>query len=250
MTEERTRLQKIVMIVIVAMIALFGVLNVVPFFNKGVVFHDSLLKKTTTSESVSYSGKAYGESIEITVTPSTDGKQTEVTFQIGNRYRDICTLERGLPSIKTEHGKTVEGIRISKNGRVMFDGGYDFDGSEYRTWYNKDGTMDMSRYIGFGYVGSDYWGSYETTSNSVMRFAQGPELVHRGHIGLYFMMVLLSLLLLLDVTHPTALFYMQHACDVRDPEPSDFYIAMQKVGWVIYPFFLLAGYIVTLRMLP
>ena len=64
------------------------------------------------------------------------------------------------------------------------------------------------------------------------------------------MLVLLSLLLLVDVTHPTALFYLQHACDVRDPEPSDFYLAVQRVGWVIYPVLLLIGYIIALRMLP
>ena len=48
---------------------------------------------------------------------------------------------------------------------------------------------------------------------------------------------------LLDVLFPTALFYINHACDVRDPEPSDFYITMQKASWAIYPCFLLGGYI-------
>ena len=55
---------------------------------------------------------------------------------------------------------------------------------------------------------------------------------------------------MLDVAFPTALFYLQHCCDVRDPEPSDFYLAMQKVSWAVYPFLLLLGYIWALRQFP
>ena len=63
------------------------------------------------------------------------------------------------------------------------------------------------------------------------------------------LMVLLTLLLMLDVAFPLALFKLQHMLDVRDPEPTDFYLGMQRVGWVIYPFLLLAGYIYTLTLL-
>ena len=77
-------------------------------------------------------------------------------------------------------------------------------------------------------------------------FARGPELTSRGSWGLYLLITLLTGLLALDVLFPKALFYMNHACDVRDPEPSDFYLAMQKVSWVVYPCLLLGGYIYVL----
>ena len=99
-------------------------------------------------------------------------------------------------------------------------------------------------------AGGDYWKTYETAPQSVMRFALEPELVCRGSFGIYMLLVLWTLLLLLDVNRPMALFRLQHCCDVRDPEPTDFYLAVQKVGWVLYPFLLLAGYIVALRTLP
>ena len=81
-------------------------------------------------------------------------------------------------------------------------------------------------------------------------FADGPALTARGSWGLYFIMVLFTLLVMLDVAFPRLLFYLQHCCDVRDPEPSDFYLAMQKVSWAVYPFLLLLGYIWALRQFP
>ena len=35
-----------------------------------------------------------------------------------------------------------------------------------------------------------------------------------------------------------------------DGEPSDFYLACQKAGWVVFPLLLLGGYCCALRMIP
>lgn len=72
----------------------------------------------------------------------------------------------------------------------------------------------------------------------------------RGSWMLYFTMLLFSGLLALDAAYPLALFRWQHMCDVKDPEPSDFYLEMQRAGWCIYPFLILIGYIIALRALP
>ena len=57
-------------------------------------------------------------------------------------------------------------------------------------------------------------------------------------------MLFSSALVALDAAFPRALFYIQHCCDVRDPEPSDFYLAMQRLGWVVYPVLILIGYLI------
>ena len=67
---------------------------------------------------------------------------------------------------------------------------------------------------------------------------------------LYFTMLLFSGLLALDAAYPLALFRWQHMCDVKDPEPSDFYLGMQRAGWCIYPILLLIGYNIALWTLP
>lgn len=246
MEEERTRFQKAILMLLAVMIVLFGILTGVSRAHKGVLFEETLLKVSVLPDGTVYSGKAHGEPVTVIVTPGS-GSATTVEFVIGDRFRDICSVEYPLADIRTEHGGTVPGIRILKNGAVLFEGGY--DGSEEYGWYDKDGAWKPMFNIGLQ-VGSDPWSGYETTALSVMRFAQGPDLTARGSWLLYFLMVFLTLLLALDVAFPTVLFYMQHCCDVRDPEPSDFYLAMQKVGWAIYPFFLLIGYSWALRQFP
>ena len=54
----------------------------------------------------------------------------------------------------------------------------------------------------------------------------------------------------LDVAFPMTLFRLQHMCDVRDPQPTDFYLTVQRLGWVVYPFLLGAGYLWALRLVP
>ena len=117
-------------------------------------------------------------------------------------------------------------------------------------WFDKDGEWDPGIYVTFSTSGEGLSAPEELSKGRIMYFLEGPEVVHRGSIGLYILMAALTLLLMLDVAYPLALFRLEHCCDVRDPEPSDFYLAMQKVAWVIYPFLLLAGYIYTLMFLP
>lgn len=80
--------------------------------------------------------------------------------------------------------------------------------------------------------------------------ASGPELTTRGSWMLYFVMVFFSGLLALDAAFPLTLFRLRYCCDVRDPEPSDFYLITQRIGWVVCFVLILFGYIWALRSLP
>lgn len=242
MTEERTRLQNIVLLILAAMIVVFGVLNVVSLFRKGVVFEETLLRIQTEADHTAYYGKVYGDEVTVTVRPA----ESQVEYVVEDRIHDVYTVEYPLEPIQTEYG-SVFGIRILKNDKILFEGGYDPD-QPHMQWYNKDGEWDPGIYVTFSTSGG-LSAPEELTRGNVMYFLEGPELVHRGSIRLYLLMVLLTLLLMLDVAFPLALFKLQHMLDVRDPEPTDFYLGMQRVGWVIYPFLLLAGYIYTLTLL-
>ena len=178
------------------------------------------------------------------------GNLTEVDFRIGNRIQDDCTLETGLPPIQAEQLGPVEHIRITKNDILLFEGGYD---PEYGMgWYDLDGNWDpFAMSVSYSSTaGDDYWEHYETDRGTILSFARGPQLVSRGSWMLYFTMLLFSGLLALDAAYPLALFRWQHMCDVKDPEPSDFYLEMQRAGWCIYPILLLIGYNIALWVLP
>ena len=251
--EERSKLQKIVLIALAAMAVVFALLTLFLHMRKGVEFEDGFLGLSdgaAGSAVTAYTGKLRGEKVEITVNRAAGENLTEVVFQIGDRIRDVCTLETGLPPIQAEQLGPVEHIRIMKNDQMLFEGGYDPEHD--MGWYDLDGNWDpLAMSVSYGStVGDDYWDHYETGAETILNFAQGPELVSRGSWGLYFAMLLFSALLALDAAYPLALFRWQHMCDVKDPEPSDFYLGMQRIGWCVYPFLLLIGYIFALCQLP
>lgn len=53
----------------------------------------------------------------------------------------------------------------------------------------------------------------------------------------------------LTTAFPMAFFKLQHFLDVRDPEPTDFYLATAKLSWAIGPVLLLILYCVGLTYL-
>ena len=248
--EERSKLQKAVLISMAAMVVLFGVLMVAARFQKGVEFEGGLLRRTETEESVIYNGKVRGEQVEITVRAAGSGNLTEVDFRIGNRIQDDCTLETGLPPIQAEQLGPVEHIRITRNGQLLFEGGYTAEHD--MGWYDLEGNWAPFSGLEatFRTSGENYWDSYKTSAGTILAFARGPERTARGSWMLYFTMLLFSGLLALDAAYPLALFRWQHMCDVKDPEPSDFYLGMQRAGWCIYPILLLIGYNIALWVLP
>ena len=248
--EERSKLQKAVLISMAAMVVLFGVLMVAARFQKGVEFEGGLLRRTETEESVIYNGKVQGERVKITVTDCPDEQRTEVVVQVGDRVHDVCAVETGLPPIQADQLGPVEHIRITRNGQLLFEGGYTAEHD--MGWYDLDGNWDpFTMSVSYSSTaGDDYWEHYETDRGTILSFARGPQLVSRGSWELYFAMLLLSALLALDAAFPLVIFHWQHMCDVKDPEPSDFYLGMQRAGWCVYPFLILIGYIIALRVLP
>lgn len=243
MDGERSRFQKIILLLLVGMIVLFGVLTAVSRADQGVLFGETIWKRTESDGGMVYTGKLPGEGA-VVITVTKDGQGATVEYA-SDALHEIYRMEYPLPPVQTEHG-AVDGIRILKNGEVLFEGGY--DGGEYG-WYDKNGQWDSGIEIITGQDEADpaFIGLHE---RNVVYFAEGPELTARGSWFLYALMVFFTLLVMLDVAFPTVLFYMQHCCDVRDPEPSDFYLAMQKVSWGVYPVLLLIGYGMALRQLP
>ena len=243
MKTERTKVQNILLLILAAMILLFGILNVVSLFRKGVVFDEHLLRIQTEADHTTYCGKVYGDEVFVVVRSA----KAQVEYLVEDRVHDVYTVEYPLEPIQTQFG-SVFGIRILKNDEILFEGGYDPQ-QEFMRWFDKNGEWDSGVHFSYGTSGN-LSAPEELTRGNVMYFLNGPDIVHRGSIGLYLLMVLLTLLMMVDVAYPLALFKLKHRLDVRDPEPTDFYLAMQKAGWVLYPMLLLVGYIYTLTWLP
>ena len=246
MEESRSRLQIIVLIALAAMAILFGAALIVSHLAfRGVAFSDTLLRVETSETQTVYTGKVNGEMVCIQVEPTGDNR-TDVVYQAGDRPAQTYTLEYPTETpVATQGGTTVDGVRVWRNGSVLFEGGVNPDAESLFRWYSLDGTLDTDMIISVSTGEEEDYGPPESLSrDSVWYFAQGPDTSARGSVGVYLLMLLFSALVALDAAFPRALFYMQHCCDVRDPEPSDFYLAMQRLGWVVYPVLILIGYLV------
>ncbi len=251
MEEERTRLQKIVLLALAVMAVVFGILMVVSKLHPGLLLDGALLKPTETADTLTYAGKLHGEQVSLSVRTESE-TVTVITCETESGGSDIYQMEYPLEPIRAvdgfAQGEMVDGIRITKNGDVLFEGGYDRENGGF--WYDADGRWDQDVYFST-YVGSDVGiRALELEKQDVMRLADDPELTTRGSWLYYFSMLLFSLIVALDAAFPLALFYWRHMCDVRDPEPSDFYLTMQRIGWVVYPILIFIGYIWALRSLP
>ncbi|WP_308543474.1 hypothetical protein [uncultured Oscillibacter sp.] len=246
MEEPRTRLQIIVLIALAAMATLFGAALIISHCAfRGVAFSDTLLRVESSENAVAYTGEVNGITVCIQVEPA-GSNRTDVVYQVGDRPAQTYTLEYPTETpVATQSGTTVDGVRIWRDGSLLFEGGLDPDAESVFRWYSSDGTWDADMVISFSTGADEDDGPPERLSqDSVWYFAQGPDTSARGSVGIYLLMLFSSALVALDAAFPRALFYIQHCCDVRDPEPSDFYLAMQRLGWVVYPVLILIGYLI------
>ena len=77
---------------------------------------------------------------------------------------------------------------------------------------------------------------HEPSLTALARVALDPELVHRGSILLYLLITLLALLNVFQICFPGFFFRLSllgHVRNIDDAEPSDWYIAMERIGWLV-----------------
>ena len=95
----------------------------------------------------------------------------------------------------------------------------------------------------------DPWEDYVPGAATVLSLAYDQPDLHRGSLTLYAAMVFLTVLLAVNVAFPKALFQLRYVSAVRDPEPTEFYLGMQKLSWVLLTVLLAVGYIIALTMI-
>lgn len=242
---ELTRFQKIMLAVLAGMLMVFGVLMAVFRAHPGVLFEDGLLKITEEDGETVYSGKAHGDPVAITVSYSTNFR-TVVDFVIGTEVHDVCEVLYPTQPVETEQGHTVNGIRVTKNGQVLFEGGYE-RGDAYFGWYEANGEWTFwpsaQVHVSGGY--SDPWQYYETSVAQIARFAFGPETSARGDPALFGLAVFLTALAALGIVFHKELFRWRHWA-ARDPEPSESYLYLEQIGWVVLAAVIAVVYIIAL----
>lgn len=244
-TAGRTPLQKILLILLLAMAVLFAVLTAVFRGQPLVRWADGLLRPSAEGTANLYTGSIHGSDVAVRVYP--DGADTVVDFTIGSlrHHTGRVTWPDGM--ISREYGGAVPRVDIFLDDLLVFSGGCDKDSG---TLYREDGSREPGLSIWATTSYSSYWSSYQVDAFDVLYFAMEPDIVHRGSWAVWGVTLFISLLTAVDIAFPLAFFYFRYSFSVNNPEPSDFYLSMQKVGWVVGIAVILGLYIWGVTWVP
>ena len=111
--------------------------------------------------------------------------------------------------------------------------------------YDKNGEM-FHQLGAVVYTSSYAFAEFDPSYVGMIRLVLEQNVMVRGNIGVLLLALLLIVLTVIDIKYPLAFFTMKHFLDVQNPEPSDFYITMQEISWVVVPIIALIVMIVAL----
>lgn len=246
---ELSLFQRVILCILAVMAVLFAVLTAVSRSNEGVLFEEMLMDISTDGNKTIYTGKKYGE--DVTVVCYRENGANIVDFSVSDRYHALCRVEYPAGTITTEYGLVIPRIQLYRNDALLFSGGYnpDLEDSVGR-YYNEDGTFELfiSAKMTVGYS-SDPWYNYEFTETDILFFANGPGTSVRGSWLGYAACLFLSVLCAVETALPNTLFYLNHRLAVKNPEPTEFYYAMQRLSSVVLTGTALILHILALRQI-
>ena len=247
MREERTLYQKIVLVILAAMIVVFGVITAVNQSNHGIRFGGGFLRKEETTDADCFIGQVNEEQVTILRWYGNENDTRTITLRVGERIHDTYTVYLGEPMIPLDEiavtALQVSTVRITNNETAIFEGGYQESSGLFFTAEGEWPGLNLD--VKIHVSGADPWENYTMTKGQLVQLALAPELIDRGDWRLYGIMVLFTLVTMVDVAFPNTLFRWRHRRWVKDPEPTDDYMSMQHLAWMIALPVLLAFYIWT-----
>ena len=234
---EMSRYRRVLLLVMAAEILVFFIANVLAFLRPGLEYQDTLLYPRTEGELQIYQGRVDGETARFTVTPG-----GEVSYQWGEYTYGPYQISED-PSAVPDGYEGSQGIEIRLGDEVLFRGCY-LPSSTFPL-IQEDGESlweDSNIYM---ISGEQIWRNgqeitereyREPSLSALARVALGTELTRQGNILLYLLITVLAVFNVLQICFPGLFFRRYIRWRVRDPElaePSDFYIAMERMEWVV-----------------
>ena len=234
---EMSRYRRVLLLVMAAEILVFFIANVLAFLRPGLEYQDTLLYPRTEGELQIYQGRVDGETARFTVTPG-----GEVSYQWGEYTYGPYQITED-PAAVPDGYEGSQGIEIRLGDEVLFRGCY-LPSSTFPL-IQEDGESlweDSNIYM---ISGEKIWRNgqeitereyREPSLSALARVALGTELTRQGNILLYLLITVLAVFNVLQICFPGLFFRRYIRWRVRDPElaePSDFYIAMERMEWVV-----------------
>ena len=209
---------------------------------EGLEYENTLLYPSTQGDAQIYQGKLDGEIARFTISP-----QGTVTYEWGGQQYGPWQITEAPSAVSQNFGE-AQGIEISLGDTVVFRGCYL---PSLRSLVREDGAT-LTDYMGTSLCSDDTvilsnpsGGPHQPGLTTLAQMELDPLLSHRGEGDLFLLAVLVSALNGLQICFPRLLFRLSLLGRIRDPdsaEPSDFYIAMEKIEWAFLTIVVLLLY--------
>ena len=234
------KVKKVLLLVLAALVALFGVLYWRSAAGpEGVAYRDVLYFPTLEGDALVYTGQVDGQTVSYTV-----GSDGSVTCRVGETVHGPYTIREDPSAVPDEHwdSSLLTGIQISAGDTVLFRGGYF---PEAGLLIREDGTALWGS--AFHQSGTDSEGP---DLEAVLHFSARPDAdSHRGDLRFFALGTLAAGMAALAALFAEQLFRRHMAFHIRDPEraqPSDLELVSRVLSWLVLTGLSLAAYLIGL----
>ena len=253
MEEKRTKLQIGCLIATGAVFILFLALYLTMSFRVECTICGETFTTRQEGSSTLFSGRLYHQNGTIAMT--SQGEATAFAFDFSPPFTDtyqvtlgeettlLCTSTDSFGEPGEQEEALVRPVTVTDGqGDILLDAYYQDSWMGY-FWDEEGNALESgSPLVITSSAGS--WEDFQPPLGDLVQLAAGDKEPVRREVawGAFFLFSLMGAVLALNIAFPRTFFYLEHFLSVRDPEPSDFYLAVMPIGWVLSPLLLAACY--------
>lgn len=251
--KELDRYQRIVLILLAAMLIVFAVLYAVTYARVGYAYADHIFVPGEENGSTIYSAKVRGQDAVFTVTDQT------VSLRYGEKIYGPYTAREDPTAIPddSQMAAYMTGVEIRDGEDIFFRGGV-FNSGGGLVVINEDGGLGsyggfvVSYSTGDG-VERDQYGNpidrMKPSATAILELLRGPELTRKGQWAAWLCGLFVSVVTAVSILFADELFRWHMSFRVSDPDnvyPSDWEIAGRYISWTVMPVMALIVYVIGL----
>lgn len=247
--------QKGILLLLIAMILVFGVIYSVVSSRVGYLYNDVILQPSEVNGCTIYSGTIQGQDCAFIVT-----SDKTVTFQCGEKTYGPYTAKEDPTAIPEDDtfSAHMTGIEVKDGEEIIFRGGiFEMGGSDsYWMLVNEDGSNASIVITAVMSDGTEVDGDgnvidpMEPSVSEILHLMDGPELTKKGEWSAWFLGIFISVATAVSILFADELFRWNLAFQIRNvdrAEPSDWEIAGRYIGWTALSIMALVIYIMGLQ---
>lgn len=244
--------QKIVLLLLAAMILIFSILYPIIISRVGFAYRDAILLPGTEQDAVIYTGTIHGTPARFTVSAD-----RTVLFQYGDRTYGPYTVRTDPTALPDEDARnpSMTGIELRSADTILFRGGVE-DMGDFFLLTNEDGTPEGLTITAITSSGTEIDSNgnvldpMEPSPSILLELMNGPALTHKGTwLGL-FGGICFCILTAISMLFADDLFRLDLFFRVSNPaqsEPADFVIFGRYLSWIALPILALFLFILGLQ---